>query len=150
MQQRPHTRLIVAGGPDEPGLRARAAALGVGEAVDFVGWLTGHELAAAYARARVLALPSVWPEAFGMAGLEALAHGIPVVAAAVGGIDAWLRAPEAGSFVPPADEAALAGALGDYLEAPERADSAGAAGRAHAAAAFGLDAHLDRLLSLLA
>lgn len=58
--------------------------------VRFVGWLTGEALAAQFARSDLLVVPSLWPEPFGLVGLEAAQHGVPSVAFAHGGITDWL------------------------------------------------------------
>jgi alpha-1,6-mannosyltransferase len=78
-------------------------------AVRVLGFLDPDRLADVYAAADVVALPSP-RETFGLAALEALASGVPVVAAAGGGPASWLTA-EVGRVVPPGDPAALAGAV---------------------------------------
>jgi glycosyltransferase involved in cell wall biosynthesis len=140
----PETKLLLAGGPALQEAQARATERGIGAAVEFLGWVEGDELVAAYARARVLAVPSVWPEPFGMAGPEALAYGIPVVASDVGGIGSWLDSTR-GTLVPAADPAALAAALGRYLDDAALADAAGAAGRDFVSAELTLSRHLERV-----
>jgi glycosyltransferase involved in cell wall biosynthesis len=99
-------------------LQTRIAALGYGRRVRLSGVLTGAALSHAYTTADLLVAPSR-SETYGMTVTEALAHGLPVIAAAVGGL------PEAfgptadgigpGQLVPPGDPAALAAALGDWL-----------------------------------
>ena len=81
--------------------------------VTFSGPRTGAELDRSYAAADLLVLPSR-AEAYGMVVTEALARGIPVVAADVGGVTEALG-PDAGLLVPPDDPAALAAALRDWL-----------------------------------
>jgi glycosyltransferase involved in cell wall biosynthesis len=56
---------------------------------EVLGWLPRRGLSAAYRRARALLMPSRWQEPFGIAGLEALNFGIPVVAWNSGGIAEW-------------------------------------------------------------
>lgn len=56
----------------------------------FHGWLGEQELAAVYGTSDLLALPSLWPEPFGLVGLEAGTYGVPVTAFAGGGIPEWL------------------------------------------------------------
>ncbi len=136
-------RLLIAAGPDLDDLRSYCERRGLADAVEFLGWIEGDELVAAYERARVLAVPSVWPEPFGMAGPEALAYGIPVVGSDVGGIGSWLDSTR-GALVAPGDPAALAGALGRYLEDEALADAAGAAGRDFVASELTLERHLER------
>lgn len=78
--------LVVAGtGP----LRAELEASGV----EVLGWLDRERLSATYRRARAVLLPSRWQEPFGIAGLEALTMGVPVVAWESGGVGEWHRAP---------------------------------------------------------
>jgi glycosyltransferase involved in cell wall biosynthesis len=99
-------------------LRSRARELGVSHRMRTPGPLTGADLEDAYAAADVLVLPSRG-ETYGMVVTEALAHGLPVVATAVGGLpEALGSAPDGsrpGLLVPPDDSAALAGALRTWL-----------------------------------
>jgi glycosyltransferase involved in cell wall biosynthesis len=103
------------------GLRRRIAGHGLADRIRLVGVRTGAELAAAYAAADALVLPS-HGETFGMVVTEALATGLPVIASAVGGVPGALgRTADdqlPGLLVPPGDPAALAGALGDWLDDP--------------------------------
>ena len=89
--------------------------------VIFTGPLIGRALGAAYAAADLLVLPSR-SESYGMVVVEALAHGLPVVATAVGGVpEALGRAPVGalpGMLVPPDDPVALSGALRAWLDDP--------------------------------
>ena len=89
--------------------------------VIFAGPLAGRALGAAYGVADLLVLPSR-SESYGMVVVEALAHGVPVVATAVGGVSEALgRAPIGalpGMLVPPDDPDALAGALRAWLDDP--------------------------------
>ena len=100
-------------------LRRRVVAGGMDGRVRFSGPQAGAELAGSYSAADVLVLPSR-AETYGMVVTEALARGLPVVAADVGGV------PEAlghgadrvrpGLLVPPDDAAALGDALRAWLE----------------------------------
>ena len=111
----------------------------------FPGWVTGDARTAWLQRASIAALPSTWPEPFGLVGLEAAAAGVPTVAFAVGGITEWLHDGINGIAVPPpptpesfAD--GLAAILGDAGRMT--ALRAGARG---VAAEMPVAAHLDRL-----
>ena len=68
--------------------------------VDVRGWLTGSERDTALARADLLLVPSLWPEPFGLVGIEAAAAGVPAVAFGVGGIEDWLVDGVTGRVVP--------------------------------------------------
>jgi glycosyltransferase involved in cell wall biosynthesis len=145
---RPHTKLLLAAGPDLDAVRRECGARGIDSGVQLLGWLRGEALRHAYAQSRVLALPSVWPEPFGMAGAEALAQGIPVVASDVGGVRAW-HDEGRGALLPPADPIALATALGGYLDDASAADDAGSRGRAFVSRELSLERHLARVTPLL-
>jgi glycosyltransferase involved in cell wall biosynthesis len=99
-------------------LQTRITRLGYGHRVRLAGVLTGAALSHAYTTADLLVAPSR-SETYGMAVTEALAHGLPVIAAAVGGLPEALGSAadgtRPGQLVPPGDPAALAAALGDWL-----------------------------------
>jgi len=86
--------------------------------VRFPGPLTGDALAAAYAGADLLVLPSR-AETYGMVVTEALARGLPVIATEVGGLPEALGATRSGRrpglLVPAGDSTALEAALGRWL-----------------------------------
>jgi glycosyltransferase involved in cell wall biosynthesis len=99
-------------------LRARIARLRYSHRVRLTGVLTGAALSHAYTTADLLVAPSR-SETFGMTVTEALAHGLPVIAAAVGGLPEALgstaNGTRPGQLVPAQDPAALAAALADWL-----------------------------------
>ena len=82
--------LVVAGdGPDLPAARAAAAARGV--PTEFLGWVGADRRTAEMRTADVLVLPSLWPEPFGLVGIEAGCVGLPAVGYATGGVPDWLN-----------------------------------------------------------
>lgn len=99
-------------------LRRRARRDGISDRLRFTGPLTRRALDAAYVGSDVLVLPSR-AETYGMVVTEALAHGLPVVATAVGGLPQALgRDSEGGTpgvLVPPEEPSALAEALSGWL-----------------------------------
>lgn len=114
---------VLAGSPDrDPAfaghLQARITRLGYGRRVRLAGVLTGAALSYAYATADVFVAPSR-SESYGMAVTEALAYGVPVIAAAVGGLPEALGSSADGSrpgqLIPSGDPAALAAAIRDWL-----------------------------------
>lgn len=79
-------RLFVAGdGPLRDDLERRAESLGVEDQTTFLGYVPDEDLSAAYATADAFVLPTTELEGFGLATLEALASGTPVVGTPVGG-----------------------------------------------------------------
>jgi glycosyltransferase involved in cell wall biosynthesis len=68
----------------------------------FKGWLEEPELNSEIDEADLLVVPSLWPEPFGLVGIECGLRGLPAVAFAVGGIPEWLHDGENG-YVAAAD-----------------------------------------------
>lgn len=99
--------------------------------------ISGHidDMPAAILAADVVALPSIEPEAFGRAAVEAQAMGRPVIAANHGGFAETIVDGETGLLTPPADAEALAAAIErvmDMDEAARHALGARAAAKARA------------------
>jgi glycosyltransferase involved in cell wall biosynthesis len=125
--------------------RKLARDLGIERRVSFRGWLTAEDLAQELADASVVVVPSLWPEPFGLVGIEAFAAGRPVVASATGGIPDWLEHGVNGLLVPPGDTAALARALNELLADPDMQRTMGAAGREAVARRFTPERHVAAL-----
>jgi glycosyltransferase involved in cell wall biosynthesis len=136
--------LLVAGEGEAEERDARADAARLGVEVHWLGKLSAHELRAAMDATYAVAVPSLWPEPFGLVGIEAQARGRPAVAYEVGGIGDWIGG--AGVAVKRGDEAALAGAIRHVLD--DRTWSELSAAARARAEAYRLDAHVDRLLHL--
>lgn len=130
---------IVGVGKSEGALKRLSRTLGIEKRVHFAGWVDHEELANYYARARVVAVPSCWPEPFGLVGMEAMRHGRPVVAFEVGGIPDWLEHEGTGLLVAEQDVAGFAASLERLLDDSGSAEQMGAYGRERAAAAFAFE-----------
>jgi glycosyltransferase involved in cell wall biosynthesis len=140
--------LTIAGdGPERGRLQALAQQLGVAAA--FPGWISSGK-AELFESADLLAVPSLWPEPFGLIGIEAGAYGLPAVAYGVGGIHDWLIPGESGELAPgdpPTVEglaAAIVRALGDPAHYANLCR-----GALEVAARFTLQTHLTKLESIL-
>jgi glycosyltransferase involved in cell wall biosynthesis len=103
------------------GLWSTLWSAGLDARVTLAGALTGADLAAAFADADLLVLPSRH-ETYGIVASEALARGVPVLATDVGGVREALGTTSGGAvpglLVPSEDPAAMASALRDWLETP--------------------------------
>ena len=140
--------LVMAGeGPLKAALRAKAAQ-SAGVEARFPGWVDAAARSELLARVRMLAVPSVWPEPFGLVGLEAAVCGVPSVAFDVGGIGEWLTDAVNGRLIPPADTPAMADAIATLLRDPAQRTRLADGARA-AAARFSPDAHLSQLEAVL-
>ncbi|MFQ5789634.1 MAG: glycosyltransferase [Acidobacteriota bacterium] len=122
-------------------LMERARGLGVAGRIRLVGTVPHQELAAYYAAATLVAVPSVRDDAGNVDGLpnvllEAMASGTPVVASAVAGIPQAARHDEEALLVPERHPQALAGAMLQLLASPERRARLGARARARARQSF--------------
>jgi len=107
-----------------------------------LGFVPHHELLRLYDRAAVVACPSR-REGFGVACAEAMAHGRPVVASAVGGLLDLVEDERTGLLVPPGDVAALRAALERLLGDRDLRSRLGAAARARAAERLAWDRVTD-------
>jgi glycosyltransferase involved in cell wall biosynthesis len=131
-------------------MRSLARRLGVERRIRFAGWLGAEDLAQELADASIVAVPSVWPEPFGIVGIEGFAAGRPAVASATGGIGEWLEEGVSGLCVPPGDATRLAQALNELLADPSRQRRMGAAGASTVSARFSPQRHLTTLLAAYA
>ena len=140
--------LVIAGsGHDRGWLERRARTIGRRHRITFTGWLDPRRLAGWRARASIVVLPSMWPEPFGIVGLEAMAAGLPVVAFDAGGIAEWLQDGVTGTLVAPGDVPALGAALTAMVEDEPMRTRMGEAARARAEA-FTIERHLEALMAL--
>jgi glycosyltransferase involved in cell wall biosynthesis len=142
----PDTRLVLAGklGPADyvRGIRTTAERLAVAPKVI----MTGHrdDVDLLMAALDVCVLPSL-DEPLGMAVLEAMAAGLPVVASDVGGLPECLGHGETGTLVPPADAGALADAIIPLLRNPRRRRKLGENGRKRVREHFSAESQTPRI-----
>jgi len=113
--------------------RLRQAVARADFVVRFLGDVADDELTRLYARADIFAMTSIdhgdSVEGFGLVYLEAAAHGLPVVAHAVGGVPEAVADGVTGFLVPPADRPALTAAFARLIADPDLRRRCGAAGR---------------------
>lgn len=121
---------VIGGGPELPRLRALAAELALHGMVRIEGAIPDTEtVRRAYFESHVFCLPSR-QEGFGIVFLEAMAAGLPVVAARAAAVPEVVADGRTGLLVPPGDPVALAEALFRILDAPDEAARMGEAGLA--------------------
>jgi glycosyltransferase involved in cell wall biosynthesis len=145
--------LTVAGdGPDLARCQDKARIIeGVADVgVTFIGWSSAERCEELLDASDVLVVPSLWPEPFGLVGLEARRRGVPVAAFRVGGIPEWLTDGEAGALAP-ADPPTSAGLAKAIVRCVESADINAAVRRrtTDLRDEFSPSHHLDALVELL-
>jgi glycosyltransferase involved in cell wall biosynthesis len=144
----PRLRLLIAGdGPEREAVEARARDL-PGGIVNVLGFV--DDVRPAIAAADVLVFPTQpeLGEGFGLAALEAMAAGRPVVATDVGALPEVVADGVTGVVVPPGEPAALAVAFERLAGDPSERLRLGAAGRERAESAFGVEAMVERTESV--
>lgn len=127
----PRLALIVMGKSElyEAEFRAKASALGVADLVVPTGWLSGVELAQAYAAADVFVTPSICFDTFGLVNLEAMEQARPVVATTFGGSCEVVSDGITGYIANPYDVPAYVDRIGTLLRDPDLAQEMGLKGR---------------------
>ncbi|MBR8066882.1 glycosyltransferase family 4 protein [Burkholderia ambifaria] len=123
--------LVMAGEGDTRRWKAYAERLGVADRVRFAGWLAGSHKSRFYQEATLFCLPSRF-ESFGIAALEAMFYGLPVVATRVGGLGELVDDGVTGYLVEPDDAAALARVIRDIVRDPALRERMGRAARERA------------------
>ena len=119
-------RLVVIGTPKKDGGVVKLIRkLGIQRHITFTGRISDADFVKQYARASIAVVPSVY-EGFGLPVGEAMACGVPVISTTGGALPEVVG--DAGILVPPADHSALAGAIVDLLDSPEKARDLGQAG----------------------
>lgn len=117
----PQLHALIAGGETAPGQRAdlqrRIDRLGLADRVTLAGVIADRQRDSAFTSADFLALPS-HAEGLPMAILEAMSHGLPVIATRVGGIPETIEDGIDGLLVEPHDIPALAAAIGKLASSP--------------------------------
>lgn len=125
-------RVTIAGdGPERVPLKKQALDLRLQSRVKFVGSQTSGELAKLLRQHRILVVPSLWQEPFGIVALEGIACGCVVVGSAEGGLAEAIG--PCGMTFPNGDARALATALSRLLEDPAASDRLRANAPAHLA-----------------
>jgi glycosyltransferase involved in cell wall biosynthesis len=134
--------LLVGDGGEEARFRALAKELG-GD-VRFLG--VRDDVERVLAAADVVIVPSHWEEAFGLAVVEGMAAGKPVVVSRSGAMPEIVG--PAGVVVPKKDPAALADAVGQLLDDPLRRARLGRAAQARARERYGMERYVRELSAL--
>lgn len=119
----PGLKLAIAGGGPLGGEVAAWAS--TRPSVDVKGPLSSERCAELIAQASAVVLPSVWEETFGLVAIEAMAAGVPPIAAGHGSFTELITPGVDGMLFSPGDPAALGLAIADVETSPERYEAYG-------------------------
>jgi L-malate glycosyltransferase len=135
---------MVGEGPRLERWRSLCAELGISSRVHFLG--LRHDCEEILAAASIVVAPSVCEEGFGLAALEGMAAGKPVIVTESGPMPEIVHG--AGLVVPKRDAPALADAIERLLGNDVLARKLGELGRARARTLYGMDRHVEQLMSV--
>lgn len=127
-------------------LDAHIQAAGLGKVVTRAGF--AHDTAAEYRAADIVVIPSTRPEPFGLVAIEAMAHGLPVVAANHGGLSEIVVHRHTGLLFIPGSKLDLTHQLGTLLDDPWQAKQLGKNGRNRQARHFSVSRYCAEFADL--
>ncbi|WP_150049824.1 glycosyltransferase family 4 protein [Methylomonas rhizoryzae] len=139
---------MVGEGPMLAELEQRLAEAGLTSRVRLAGKVAREAMPQVYQQADLLVVPSQVPEAFGLAGIEAMAAGRPVVGFDIGGIRDWLAHETSGFLVEAGDRQGLARRVDQLLQDDALRTRMGEAAGRRAKELYSLPVHLQRLQSV--
>jgi glycosyltransferase involved in cell wall biosynthesis len=141
--------LVLGEGPEAPGLRAQAQALGLASRVHFGGRIAHDQLPQVLAQADILVQPSLGEESFGITLVEAMACALPVLASRQGGMTEIVLPGVTGELLPPGAVDTWRETIARLLQQPGRMRAMGAAGRERVVAEFTWAANAAKLERVL-
>ena len=145
----PFELVILGEGGQRPACEKLSSRLGLRDRVRFEGFVPQSRMRAFYESATAVMVPSVWPEPMGLAGIEAMRYGLPVVAFDAGGISDWLTDGENGFLIPWMDTRLFAERIDELLADKEKARAMGRRGWERAERDFDFHHYIDGLADLL-
>ena len=121
-----------------------AQELGIADRCEFLGWVTGDDKECLFDRAGIYCLPSK-NEAMPISVMEAMAHGLPVIATRVGGVPQLIDDGVNGLLMDVDDEETLTRLLTELESSPQRRAELGIAAREKIQQSFSVEASVERL-----
>ena len=94
---------VIGDGKMKESLKSMANNLGLNHKVVFHGWMDKAGVDLALRKSYLILFPSIYPEAFGIVGIESMMHGKPIVGFDVGGVGTWLKDGVNGYLIPVGD-----------------------------------------------
>jgi glycosyltransferase involved in cell wall biosynthesis len=119
--------VLIGDGPNRTRLENQIVALGLERSARITGFLSGTYLDQVLSGVGTIVIPTTMEETAGLAAMEQMVRGRPVIASAIGGLEELVR--DAGLTFTPGDPRALADAMRRILDEPDLGASLGAKGR---------------------
>lgn len=148
IKRRDYKLYVVGGGYMELPSRLLAKAYGVEDRVEFLGVVPEGAKIELYRRAKIVVVPSLMNESFGIVALEAMASGRAVVASRVGGLEDIIVDGETGVLVEPRSEDQIAEAIETLLDDENYRRKLGANARKAVEEKYSWNVVLDRILEV--
>lgn len=136
---------IVGDGPFRWEVEEKIKHFGLGSRIKLLGRLPNDQTDWCYQRCRMVVMPSMIPESFGLVGIEAMAFSKPVIAFDSGGIRNWLVDGETGFLVERGNIKGLANRISQLLKDEWLARKMGEMGKARVEKFYRKEQHLKRL-----
>lgn len=114
----------------------------------FHGWKNKNYINKLLSNSYLLLFPSIYPEAFGISGIEAMMHGKPVVGFNVGGVSSWLFHDRTGFLVKPKDTEGLTKSIISLIKDTKKYRNFSINSRKMALQLFEEKKHFNRLIYL--
>lgn len=114
-----------------------------------IGYVDAKTLSKYYAQSYFSIMPSLMHEAFGIVGLESMAHGIPVIASQVGGIPEWLQDGHNGYLIQADDALALAQRMDELSQNSQLCQTLGSNGQERLTQLFSEEKFMHQLQTIL-
>ena len=134
--------VMLGDGKYKEGAAQRIEATGLSGRITLQERIAREDVYRYYGEAMVVVMPSMIPESFGYVGLEAFAHGTPVIAFNVGGVEQWLKDGMNGYLLERGDVEGLAEKIRFFLNNPGEAERMGRQGRVAVEEEFSGEKHM--------
>lgn len=149
LKKHKHVKIeIIGDGPMLAKLRQAVVNAGLDEQIDFLGWLKAHTIKQKLLESTVFCFTSLYPEAFGIVGIEAMMAGTPVVGFDVGGSSTWLENQSSGYLIEPEDCAGFGRKIELLLTNKLVYDNLSSSSHEKAKNLFSKEVHLKKLNNL--
>lgn len=138
---------IVGDGSYKKTLEKMILDLNISKNVKLLGHLSRDLVKKVYEDSLIIVIPSIWPEAFGKVGIEAMSVGRPIIATNVGGVSDWLIDGKTGYLIEPNNPKEISDKVSKLLSRPDILEEMSVESKKRAKD-FSLEKHVKNILDL--